>query len=219
MKKKMRKWPIGAGILLFIGIITVIVLYKVQIIPHKQYSSEAFGITPYMSLTDKNQDGVDDQTEIIQGVREYIATKPRYKSKYYGTGYPDDEYGVCTDVVANGLLSAGYDLQELVNVDIVNHPERYDIEKVDKNIDFRRVRNLYVYFKHNAISLTTDTKEYQEWQGGDIVVFKQHIGIVSDKRNRNGVPFMIHHAGPQQIRYEEDTLENHKDIIGHFRIS
>lgn len=55
--------------------------------------------------------------------------------------------------------------------------------------------------------------------GGDIVVFENHIGIVSDKRNRNGIPFVIHHANPYQRDYEEDILEYHNDIVGHYRIS
>ncbi len=38
--------------------------------------------------------------------------------------------------------------------------------------DFRRVKNLKVYFDNNAISLTTEINEIEEWQGGDIVVFK-----------------------------------------------
>ncbi len=60
----------------------------------------------------------------------------------------------------------------LVNEDIKNNKELYDIDAVDKNIDFRRVKNLKVYFDNNAISLTTDINEIEEWQGGDIVVFK-----------------------------------------------
>ena len=51
-----------------------------------------------------------------------------------------------------------------------NNKELYDIDAVDKNIDFRRVKNLKVYFDNNAISLTTDINEIEEWQGGDIVV-------------------------------------------------
>ena len=45
--------------------------------------------------------------------------------------------------------------------------------------------------------------------------------MISDKRNKNGVPFLIHHANPMQLNYEEDVLElyNHEDIIGHYRIS
>jgi hypothetical protein len=32
-------------------------------------------------------------------------TNPVYKSKYYNTGYSNDKYGVCTDVVANVMLN------------------------------------------------------------------------------------------------------------------
>jgi len=110
---------------------------------------------------------------------------------------------------------------KLVNEDIISHKEEYNIETIDKNIDFRRVRNLDIYFKNNNISLTIDLSKIEEWQGGDIIVFKDHIGIISDKRNRNGVPFLIHHTNPMQMRYEEDILELYeKDyIIGHYRIS
>ncbi len=80
-------------------------------------------------------------------------TNPKYKSKYYNTGYPNDEYGVCTDVVAFALKDAGYDLMVLVNEDIKNNKELYDIDAVDKNIDFRRVKNLKVYFDNNESDL------------------------------------------------------------------
>lgn len=199
--------------------LAVYLLYIFNIIPHKKYTNEDFGIAGHVSELDKDGDGVDDQTDILQKVRAYITTKPEYKSKYYAGGYPDDGYGVCTDVVAQGLLHAGYDLRQLVDEDIAAHPDMYDVEKADPNIDFRRVRNLLVYFKNHATSLTTDVKEISQWQGGDIIVFKKHIGIVSDKRNRNGVPFIIHHANPYQKHYEEDILENREDIVGHFRIS
>ncbi|MFV0249884.1 MAG: DUF1287 domain-containing protein [Bacilli bacterium] len=69
------------------------------------------------------------------------------------------------------------------------------------------------------ISLTTNIYEIENWQAGDIVIFKGHIAIVLDKRNKNGVLFIIHHLGIYQIRYEEDILENKNDIIGHYRIS
>lgn len=197
----------------------IYILYILNIIPHRKYTNADFGIETYVSAVDKDGDGIDDQTDILQNVRAYIATEPEYKSKYYAGGYPDDGYGVCTDVVAQGLLHAGYDLQKLVDEDIAAHPEMYDVDKADPNIDFRRVRNLLVYLKNHAESLTTDVAEISEWQGGDIIVFKKHIGIVSDKRNKNGVSFIIHHANPYQRHYEEDILENRDDIVGHFRIS
>lgn len=173
-------------ILIFIVILIIltILLYAFRIIPHKQYTNSDFNIEDYISSIDKDNDGIDDQTDLLQNVKKYIETKPKYKSQYYGTGYPNDEYGVCTDVVAFGLKDTGYDLMELVNEDITNNKENYNIDIIDKNIDFRRVRNLYVYFKNNHISLTTDITQIEEWQGGDIIVFKDHIGIISDKRNK-----------------------------------
>ncbi|MBD5551534.1 MAG: DUF1287 domain-containing protein [Lachnospiraceae bacterium] len=171
------------------------------------------------SSVDKDGDGMDDQTDILQGALNYIATEPKYKSKYYQTGYPDDEYGVCTDVVANALKNAGYDLMELVWEDISKNPADYPLEEPDINIDFRRVKNLKVFFTHTAVSLTTDVTDIEAWQGGDIVIFQSHIGIVSDRRNENGVPYVIHHNDPMQRSYEQDILESRSDIVGHYRIT
>ena len=204
--------------LIILGIL-IYILYIFNIIPHRKYTNEDFGIAAYISAVDKDGDGIDDQTDILQNVCAYVDNEPAYKSKYYVGGYPDDGYGVCTDVVAQGLLHAGYDLQQLVDADIAANPQMYDIEKADPNIDFRRVRNLIVYFGNHAISLTTDISQIDQWQGGDIIVFEKHIGIISDKRNKDGVPFIIHHANPAQRQYEEDILGYRNDIIGHFRIS
>lgn len=214
----MRKFKYLIFISIFI-LLVIFSLYKLNYIGHKKYSNEYFGIDTYVSEIDKDNDGIDDQSDVLNNAKEYVRKKPKYKSKYYSTGYPDDEYGVCSDVVGYALLNAGYDLMTLVNNDIVNNRERYDIQVVDKNIDFRRVVNLKVYFDNNAIKLTNDIYDIDKWQGGDIVVFKHHIGIVSDSRNKNGVSFIIHHANKWQINYEEDILEDRNDIVGHYRIS
>lgn len=214
----MKKKILILGVLLIIIFCLIYILYLFNYIPHKKYSNADFNITKYVSSTDKDGDGVDDQTDILKNVRKYIKTKPKYKSKYYDGGYPNDGYGVCTDVVALGLKGAGYDLMELVNADIKKNYDNYNIDKIDKNIDFRRVRNLKIYFDNNAITLTNDINKIDKWQGGDIVVFENHIGIVSDKRNRKGIPFIIHHANPYQRYYEEDVLEVLK-VVGHYRIS
>ncbi len=176
-------------------------------------------IPQFHSSVDRDDDGVDDQLDILNGARTYVSTHPKYKSRYYKTGYPDDGYGVCTDVVAYALKNAGYDLQALVDTDIREHPEEYGIAAPDKNIDFRRVRNLKVFFSCNAVKLTTDVSKTEQWQGGDIVIFERHIGIVSDRRNKNGVPYIIHHNDPWQTAYEQDILEKRTDIVGHYRIS
>ncbi len=220
-KKKIRKKRLTIVLLVFLVIVlsATYVLYRFNYIPHIKFTNAYFNIETYKSDVDKDDDGIDDQSDILMNVRNYISTKPKYKSVYYETGYPNDEYGVCSDVVAFGLLDAGYDLQKLVDQDIQRHPNDYDVEKRDNKIDFRRVRNLRVFFENNAISLTTDIYDIDEWQGGDIVVFKKHIGIVSDKRNHNGVSFVIHHGNPYQRFYEEDILEYRDDLVGHYRMS
>ena len=217
-KKQIRR---RRAVLTAIGVLAIVIvvgfLYKWNVIPHGYYYNKDFGIEDYKSKVDQDGDGIDDQTDILEGVRAYIATNPKYKSVYYAGGYPDDEYGVCTDVVAQGFLNAGYDLMELVSEDIKKAPQEYNIDTPDKNIDFRRVRNLNVFFRRHAISLTTDVNDIEEWQGGDIIVFKAHIGIVSDKRNSTGTVFIIHHGSPTQAGYEQDILEGRNDIIGHYR--
>ena len=185
--------------------------------PKNEYNGTE--ITPYHSSVDKDGDGTDDQTDILTNALVYVKKRPVYKSRYYQTGYPDDRYGVCTDVVGYALKKSGYDLRELVDEDIRKNPKDYDIDEPDKNIDFRRVKNLKIYFEHTAISLTTDVNDIEQWQGGDIVVFKNHIGVISDRRNVEGVPYVIHHNDPYQKNYEEDILQERTDIVGHFRIS
>ncbi len=219
MKKILRITLVVICLAIIIGFLGF-KIYTGKIGNKVKYDNSHFGITTYHSNMDKDNDGVDDQVDILNSVRSYIATKPKYDSKYYAGGYPDDGYGVCTDVVAFGLLGAGYDLRELVNEDIKNNPEKYNIKVRDKNIDYRRVRNLLTYLEGNSINLSTDIKNIDEWQGGDIVVFSTHIGIVSDKRNKKGIPYIIHHERPYQEEYEEDILGSRKnDIKGHFRVS
>lgn len=171
------------------------------------------------SSADKDNDGIEDQTDILEGALDYISSKPKYKSKYYKNGYPDDKYGVCTDVVANALKSAGYDLMILVQEDISVNSNDYEIDEPDANIDFRRVKNLKIFFAHTATNLTTDISDVSEWQGGDVIIFNKHIGIVSDRRNEKGIPYVIHHNDPWQTAYEQDILEKRDDIVGHYRMS
>ena len=207
---------------IFIIILILVIIYLLYIfnyIPHKKYENKDFGIEKYISNVDFDNDGIDDETDILESTKKYLATKPKYKSKYYIGGYPNDNYGVCTDVVSFGLKGAGYDLKKLVNEDINNHKELYGIDVIDENIDFRRVKNLKIYFENNAIKLTNDIYDISNWQGGDIVIFNNHIGIVSDKRNKKGIAFVLHHANPYQLYYEEDILEQRKDIVGHYKVS
>lgn len=218
MKNKMIK-KISLCLLIVVVFLSTLLCLRYQHTSSKRLPEKWKGdvIAQYHSLLDKDGDGMDDQVDILEGAIAYVNTHPKYKSAYYAGGYPNDGYGVCTDVVAYALKAAGYDLMELVSDDIAMHADMYDIEAADQNIDFRRVKNLYVFFQMNAESLTTDLSKISEWQGGDIVIFENHIAIVSDRRNERGVPYVIHHANPFQKSYEEDILEKNDDIRGHYR--
>lgn len=185
------------------------------------YYAEDFGIAVIKSDTDYNNNGIDDYTDILLGAKEDAKRAPKYKNAYYAGGYPPEDEGVCTDVIWRAFQSAGYCLKDMVDEDIKNNVNSYPrVEgKPDPNIDFRRVGNLKTFFERNATSLTTDLSKIEEWQPGDIVTFgTSHIGIISDKRNANGIPYLIHNAG-QPLR-EEDALElnnSFEKISGHFR--
>lgn len=110
--------------IMLIGIVIILLIVLslldyFNFIPKKSYDNSYFNIPTYTSKKDQDNDGIDDQTDILLEAQKYIKTKPKYKSKYYQNGYPDDNYGVCTDVVAFSLKRAGYDLMELINKDII----------------------------------------------------------------------------------------------------
>ena len=169
-------------------------------------------------LKNRYEGAVISDSKILEEALRYVGTCPKYKSRYYHGGYPDDGYGTCTDVIGFALLNSGYDLRKKLNEDVLAHPERYEIETPDIDIDFRRVKNLIVYFENNEEVLGNDLSQIQDWQGGDLVIFRNHIGIVSDRRNAKGIPYVIHHASPFQLRYEEDILEKRDDLVLHIRV-
>ena len=177
-----------------------------------------FGFEDIKSPLDADGDGVDDYSDMVAGARAYIATKPIYESRYYSGGYPDDGKGVCTDVIWHAFDAAGYCLKDMVDADIAANREEY--EKYggvgDKNIDFRRVRNLLVFFGRHAQSLTTSKERPSDWMPGDIVIFDGHIAICSDVRNPKGMPYIIHHGNLHDGAVEADEMGRF-EIVGHFR--
>ncbi|HIE11847.1 MAG TPA: DUF1287 domain-containing protein [Desulfotomaculum sp.] len=148
-----------------------------------------------------------------------------YDAGYYAS-HPPEGRGACTDVIWRAFREAGYDLKKMVDDDIRAAPEAYGStgSRPDPNIDFRRVSNLAVFFKRHAQELTTevrpgDQENLANWQPGDIVLFGppyEHIGIISDKRRSDGVPLLIHNAGPRAA--EGDYLLHWPSrITHHFR--
>lgn len=178
------------------------------------------------SFVDRNTNGVPDSIDIVNAARKEVEQRTSYKSGYYAGGYPPETEGVCTDVVWRGLMGADVSLKELIDKDISENTNLYPrVEgNPDPNIDFRRVPNQDVFFKRFAMSLTTelisgDVNNLKEWQPGDIVVFMvdgfYHVGIVSDKRTRDGTPYFIHNIPPFAAEVKLSSFKT--PITGHYR--
>lgn len=101
------------------------------------------------------------------------------------------------------------------------------------NINFRRVRNIKIFFDFYAQSLPICTTEecFSQglWQPGDIVPFDKlpgglwHIAIISNRykiissKEKIGVPLLIHN-GDREVKESNRLLGWAAPITGHYRI-
>lgn len=166
-------------------------------------------------------------TQLIEAARGQIGVTVRYDPSYSGLAFPNGDVprdkGVCTDVVIRAYRDAfGIDLQALVNADMkanfALYPKIWGLSRTDRNIDHRRVPNLRVFLKRQGATLPV-TRNPDGWKPGDVFTSMidgrlPHIGIVSDKRARNGNPLAIHNIG--RGTREEDVIFAHQ-LNGHFR--
>ncbi|MBK1809574.1 DUF1287 domain-containing protein [Clostridium sp. YIM B02505] len=191
----------------------------------KFFFKSDFKVPDKYSNVDRNNNGIADPLDIVSSARKEVEMKTKYKSNYYYGGYPPEGEGVCTDVIWRGLKGAGVDLKTLMDKDIKENKKSYIRvgQTPDPNIDFRRVPNQNVFFQKKCISVTTELKErdsenLQQWQPGDIVVFLQdyeHVAIVSDKRDEDGIPYVIHNTNPNASEVKLSWFKC--PIDGHYR--
>ena len=154
---------------------------------------------------------------LVEAAQDRLKVSVRYDGAYVRLDYPGGDVppdtGVCTDVIIRSYRAAfGFDFQKAVHEDMranfSAYPKIWGLKRADKNIDHRRVPNLETYLKREGTELPV-SKSAADYKAGDIVTWRlggrlPHIGIVSDKKSREGTPLIIHNvgAGPQ----EEDVL-------------
>ena len=164
--------------------------------------------------------------KIVAGAKAQIgdAYNPAYVSITYPNGDMPRGTGACTDVVVRALRAANHDLQRLIHEDMRRnfraYPKKWGLRRPDRNIDHRRVPNQMRFFERHGLALTQEVtpKTLAKWRPGDIVCWKldsglDHTGVLSDRRNENGLPLVIHNLS---VCAEEDCLTRWK-ITGHFR--
>jgi uncharacterized protein YijF (DUF1287 family) len=147
---------------------------------------------------------------------------------YSGGGAPPPDTGVCTDVIWRAYRDIGHDLPKLVQEAAKKNPKAYESD-LDANINYRRVKRLQTYFTKNSHSyplelIPGDEKNLVGWQPGDIVIFEElptshlwHIGIVSDEKRPDGVPYLIDNHG-EGVSITITPLDWPTKVVGHFRV-
>ena len=162
----------------------------------------------------------------IQSAQKQVGKTLTYNPEYAYIKYPRGDIplskGVCTDVVVRAMRDVDIDLQASIYKDKKKTPKRYKglyyTDKLDPNIDHRRVKNIQAYL------LSKGYRVNDAFKPGDIVLWKlkgrkgkslDHIGICSDKKNRHGEPLIIHNIN-SGVK-EEDVLRRYK-IVDHFRV-
>lgn len=150
-----------------------------------------------------------------------VTYNPEYRTLKYPMGDISLSKGVCTDVVVRAFRGVKIDLQERIYKDKKKTPTRYNglyyTDKLDPNIDHRRVKNIQAYL------LSRGYRVDDAFKPGDIVVWKlhgvdkifDHIGICSHNTNAQGEPLIIHNIGKGTL--EEDVLRAY-EIVDHFRV-
>jgi uncharacterized protein YijF (DUF1287 family) len=176
---------------------------------------------------DRDGDGIVDRLDVLLGAKKLLYNGARYLERYVALPYPNGDVprseGVCTDTVIRALRNAGLDLQREVHEDIVRAPAAYPmVEKVDPNINHRRVRTLLPWFVRHWQTLAAGSP----YLPGDVVFFDtfpsragpDHLGVVSDSVGPSGLPAVINNWTDGATDAELDLL-SWVPVTHHFRWS
>lgn len=175
------------------------------------------------------------QRSIVTTARRQYTKKVRYSDRYFRLSYPGGDVpadlGMSVDLVIRSLRSAGIDLQRLVHEDLIINPDAYPLYRwptgyPDYHIDHRRIAILKVFLDRYALRLTSRVAlaTLERWQSGDLVIWStrrtnvlpNHIGVVSDRRNEKGVPYVFEIYSKDAV-VAESRLVNHWTVVAHYR--
>jgi uncharacterized protein YijF (DUF1287 family) len=142
--------------------------------------------------------------KLIANARAQVGVTTMYDPAYVKLDYPGGDVsrdrGVCIDVVIRAYRdSFEFDFQENIHLDMKTnfglYPKTWGLTRTDRNIDHRRVPNMETWLQRHDHELPA-----KDWQPGDIITCRvggrlPHIGILSNRRGRNGNLLAIHNIG------------------------
>lgn len=168
----------------------------------------------------------DAGQRLVAAAIERTTHEVTYDGAYRAIPYPGgdvpDEIGVCTDVVLRSYRALGIDLQVLVHEDMSEafdeYPARWGHTRPDTNIDHRRVPNLRRFFERQGAELEPSVRA-ADYRPGDLVTWMlpgelPHIGIVTDRKDADGVPLIVHNIGAGPVL---ESMLFAAPITGHYR--
>jgi uncharacterized protein YijF (DUF1287 family) len=162
------------------------------------------GIFPIPLISNFSFGEIGRTAKLIANARAQVGVTTMYDPAYVKLDYPGGDVsrdrGVCIDVVIRAYRdSFEFDFQENIHLDMKTnfglYPKTWGLTRTDRNIDHRRVPNMETWLQRHDHELPA-----KDWQPGDIITCRvggrlPHIGILSNRRGRNGNLLAIHNIG------------------------
>jgi uncharacterized protein YijF (DUF1287 family) len=170
---------------------------------------------------DRDGDGIPDPLDMFVGAKKTVLNADAYTEGYFDMGYPmgdvDRKMGVCTDVIIRAVRNAGIDIQRELHEDIRRAHGAYPMVRGygDPSIDQRRVATLLPYFKRHWQEHSKAIDDPKDpLRPGDVLFMDtfptrdgpDHIGIVSDTLDADGLPLVINNWTNGTVTKEMDLL-------------
>ena len=181
-------------------------------------------VTTGAARRDRDGDGIPDALDLLIGAKKTVANADAYTTEargYIAMRYPMGDVprtiGVCTDVVIRAARNAGIDIQKELHDDIRRAKAAYPMVKGagDPNIDQRRVGTLLPYFQRHWESHAARLDDPADpLRPGDVILMDtfpdragpDHIGILSDRLDAQGLPLVINNWTDGTVTAEMDVL-------------
>lgn len=181
-------------------------------------------LTTGASGHDRDNDGIPDPLDILIGAKKTVLNADAYTPEaedYIAMKYPGGDVprtiGVCTDVIIRAVRNAGMDLQKELHEDIRRARAAYPMVKGsgDPSIDQRRVGTLLPFFKRHWEQHTAKLDDPNDPpRPGDVIFMDtfpskpgpDHIGILSDRLDDQGLPLVINNWTDGTTTAEMDLL-------------
>jgi uncharacterized protein YijF (DUF1287 family) len=173
---------------------------------------------------DRDHDGIPDPLDVLIGAKKELLNAESYTKEaedYISMKYPMGDVprhiGVCTDVVVRAVRNAGLDLQKELHEDIRRARAAFPMVKGngDASIDQRRVGTLLPYLLRHWEKHTPKLDDPDDpLRPGDVILMDtfpnrpgpDHIGILSDTLDDQGLPLVINNWTDGTVVAEMDLL-------------